>query len=455
MRHNNASLTQVLALLCSLSAQPASAETVAVPPMYIGPPYTAHDEPYTGNHVANSVSESIDALWAAYKEYWGVYPFGSRVCTHGREYYTDGLVTGRIAGFYFTGDCSGGNYVTAPPVCPAAYTLESDNQCHAEQDAAIPEKSLSQPEQCPVGNPIAIGTGNKYQLEVDRAPTIDGGLRFQRYYNSLDTETEAQGMIAFGANWRHTYSSKVLSNKNADVWAAIVIRDDGKRFFFTYNVVSGAWESDSDVRLTLTDLSAGGEHSGWQLRAEDGAYEQYDASGRIIFVVGVQGIHTSFSYGKWNRLLAVSNDLGESLTFEYDADSHIIRVVDNANRRWSYEYDSAGNLITVRQPDATADESDNLTVVYHYEDARFPNALTGITDERGIRFATYAYDEIGRAILSTHARSAGQVEVSYTESTRNIIDSRGRTRTFGLVVLNGVPLTTSVSGTGCAGCGGL
>jgi hypothetical protein len=29
--------------------------------------------------------------------------------------------------------------------------------------------------------------------------------------------------------------------------------------------------------------------------------------------------------------------------------------------------------------------------VYHYEDQRFPHHLTGLTDENGGRFATWAY----------------------------------------------------------------
>jgi hypothetical protein len=47
--------------------------------------------------------------------------------------------------------------------------------------------------------------------------------------------------------------------------------------------------------------------------------------------------------------------------------------------------------------DATpADQNDDPTRVYHYEDPRFPHHLSGLTDENSGRFATWAYDAAGR-----------------------------------------------------------
>ena len=45
----------------------------------------------------------------------------------------------------------------------------------------------------------------------------------------------------------------------------------------------------------------------------------------------------------------------------------------------------------------------NPTRTYLYEDSRFPHHLTGLTDENGDRYASWAYDAQGRAILTTHA----------------------------------------------------
>ncbi len=43
------------------------------------------------------------------------------------------------------------------------------------------------------------------------------------------------------------------------------------------------------------------------------------------------------------------------------------------------------------------------TTTYHYEDITDKFALTGITDERGIRYATYGYDASQRAISTEQA----------------------------------------------------
>ena len=53
---------------------------------------------------------------------------------------------------------------------------------------------------------------------------------------------------------------------------------------------------------------------------------------------------------------------------------------------------------------------------YHYEDTRFPYALTGITDENGNRFATWTYDQYFRATLSKHGTGdADKVTIAYDD----------------------------------------
>ncbi len=53
-----------------------------------------------------------------------------------------------------------------------------------------------------------------------------------------------------------------------------------------------------------------------------------------------------------------------------------------------YNYEG-GHLIRVAR-DAAGQASEQR---YHYEDPRNPRLLTGITDNRGVRFATWRYDE--------------------------------------------------------------
>ncbi|MFL9911461.1 hypothetical protein [Paraburkholderia sp. RL17-337-BIB-A] len=62
---------------------------------------------------------------------------------------------------------------------------------------------------------------------------------------------------------------------------------------------------------------------------------------------------------------------------------------------------------------------------YLYEDARFPNALTGVKDESGSRVATWTYDSSGRAISVTHPDTTRNVSLSYLSGTTTLSDMSG------------------------------
>jgi YD repeat-containing protein len=51
---------------------------------------------------------------------------------------------------------------------------------------------------------------------------------------------------------------------------------------------------------------------------------------------------------------------------------------------------------------------------YHHEDGRWPQAVTGITDEAGVRYGTYAYDDQGRVKKSELAGGAERLDFAYT-----------------------------------------
>jgi YD repeat-containing protein len=105
----------------------------------------------------------------------------------------------------------------------------------------------------------------------------------------------------------------------------------------------------------------------------------------------------------------------------------------------------------VTYPDDTpGDAADNPVRAYHYEDATFANALTGITDENGNRFATWAYDSQGRTVSSTHAGGAGSSALTYnSDGTTTLVDSLGTRRTFGFDVLHGQVHLADLSGGPC------
>jgi len=92
-------------------------------------------------------------------------------------------------------------------------------------------------------------------------------------------------------------------------------------------------------------------------------------------------------------------------------------VTDPTGAVYWYDYDpDTGNLVSVTFPDETpADDADNPTRVYRYDDPNpsNPHALTGITDENGDPFAQFAYDAQNRAVSSAHGYYADVVQVAY------------------------------------------
>jgi YD repeat-containing protein len=74
---------------------------------------------------------------------------------------------------------------------------------------------------------------------------------------------------------------------------------------------------------------------------------------------------------------------------------------------------------------------DGKTRSYLYENASFPQALTGIVDEGGVRFSTYTYDTQGRAVSTELAGGIGRYQVSYPAAgSATITDPLGVSRSY-------------------------
>jgi YD repeat-containing protein len=96
---------------------------------------------------------------------------------------------------------------------------------------------------------------------------------------------------------------------------------------------------------------------------------------------------------------------------------------------------------------------DNTTRQYVYEDTRFPTALTGVIDEAGVRYATYAYDDQGRAITSELTAGADRYQFQYQANGQTtVLTPDGGSSTYSFLKQNGVLLPTGVSAP-CPLCG--
>ena len=89
---------------------------------------------------------------------------------------------------------------------------------------------------------------------------------------------------------------------------------------------------------------------------------------------------------------------------------------------------------------------------YHYTNPN-PKLLTGITDERGVRYATWSYDDQGRAISSEHANGAEKVTLSYNaDGSTTVTNELGKQTVYRFQTIQGVRRITAIEGEPSANC---
>jgi YD repeat-containing protein len=84
----------------------------------------------------------------------------------------------------------------------------------------------------------------------------------------------------------------------------------------------------------------------------------------------------------------------------------------------------------------------------------FPNALTGITDENGVRFATFMYNDYNRAISTEHAGGVEKYEFFYPNlnHTGIVTDPLGTDRSYDFNTILGAVKSVGQSQPAGAGC---
>ena len=312
------------------------------------------------------------------------------------------------------------------------------------------------------GNPVDFLSGNKYQTEVDYQGTGVLPLAFIRTYNS-----HANGWTF---SYSATYNDQQLTLDDGAKKATKFIA--ASRYRYMSNQCEGCppsgYDPDSAAVLPLDDASYHARVSGTQVRftSPEGLIDTFDTAngGRLVRRENATGQWLTFTYSG-GRLVTVTHFSGRRLRLTYDSQGRLATLRDPGNRITTYTWDAQNRLTRVTYPDSTAtNPNDNPYRVYHYEDASWPMKLTGITDEAGRRYATWAYDGTGRAVLSTHANAADRHTFEYfmtpgdgdPENDRVAVTNPLGRRTVYDVFLDG-PRTrvTRVDGEATALCGAM
>ncbi len=322
-----------------------------------------------------------------------------------------------------------------------------------------------------VGNPINLITGNKFTDETDYQPVGSSPLQFTRHYNSMTSYQTNFGVLdlsrqPLGSSWSHNYYKGLLVLPNE---VSLTLQNSQS---FIFKPVSGVWQPDEDVDYRLQEVLSGTTRTGWKVTTPNDTIETYNAIGDLLSITDTKGITQTLTYGCTTTsapcvsyaapLIKVTDNFNRSLNFTYNEDGKMATLTDPAGSITHYSYDANGNLATVTFPDDTpADLTDNPKKTYAYGELANtanisqPNALTGIIDENGVRYATYQYDTNGKAISTEHA--TGGIEryslvYSSDGSSVSVTDPLGSVRTTQFTTALGVAKISGSDQPAGSGC---
>ena len=364
--------------------------------------------------------------------------------------------------------------------CQAPFGFDASIQWCVPNAAEPP---VYREESCGVGNPVQPGTGTKRHIETDYLGVGAHPVGIQRAYRSDSVTANSLANLEIG--WMHSYQARLVLNPYGDGNPIVAIRPDANltRFVSSSTGVPRTWQSESGtVRDQLVEVrDAAGALTGWRYTsADDDSAETYDASGRLLSIQARNGWVTTLAYSTATTpyatapaaglLISAKNHFGRELRFVYNAQSRLSELLVPGAVAGSAAGSAASPIRyvyseTVSLGSGVADQGQLTSVIwqdgavrrYHYEDNRHPNALTGITDEAGVRYATYSYDTYRRVVGEEHAGGADRIEFSYGSNQTTVTDYSGAggaatQRTYSFVNQGGVLRPTAVSAP-CPLCG--
>ncbi len=245
-------------------------------------------------------------------------------------------------------------------------------------------------DQCDLrGNPVSVVSGSKIQRENDFS------LGWLDFYRTMNSSYQMQG--GMGRYWSHSLGMRLYG---ASTSYSVVAYPSGSLLRFA----SGEAMDGSGATLRS---AGGGEYDLYQ---EDGRY-RFNASGRLSSIERYAGDTLNIEFDGKQRISRVVHSSGRSVDFGYDnasalGESELTYIKDLDGPLVTYAYDDQFRLQGATYRNGTSRR-------YLYEHPVYPFALTGIEDESGSRYATYAYNDDGLAISSEHAGAAQKATFNY------------------------------------------
>lgn len=349
----------------------------------------------------------------------------------------------------------------ATPVCQGFSSNESSHadttpfgtvwlsRWSANGCAPIEPDPLKPKGQC-AGNPIDIGTGAKIQAEADIS-FVSGSSSYSIKRNYLfDKGSRPNGSTGHG--WWLSFEVRLIYQDVLNHQYVTIYLPSGRGY--RYEKINGQWQTSSHEGEKLTLLAPAQEGGNWTFEASGKKYI-FNSQGYLL-VESSPDSKITIERTSDNRIASMLfGSAPASVT--YDSLGRIASI-SVANQYVDYGYDSQGRLISAASGSLPRSSTQSNVRQYLYEDTRFGFALTGITDETGERFATWAYDANARAVSSEHAGSKERVTLDYSNidtsgaSRVSVTNALGKKTTYHLSLINGMRKVMSVQGHASTNC---
>ena len=285
---------------------------------------------------------------------------------------------------------------------------------------SVPEKSklvnvsrldTNQPDRCNAegqfGNPIFPLRGSKKQavdLGFGLGLTYDTASQLQP--GGLGNRPSSVTFSAFGPLWQANLFRKIIPDSTNENHMVSVQAARGSGQWITFTKNQSKWVAPAGISDGLIKIP-----TGWlYLNHGENKYEVYDNEGALVSINSASGGVLTFTN---NRLTPsgyyptkIQNQTGRSWGFTYEqlqpnGRAPRVTMISNPDKGvLKVHYNPTEYINRITWPD-------NSSRSFLYEDPNFIWALTGSSDEIGVRVGTYSYDSDGRAYAT---RGAGLVE---------------------------------------------
>ena len=287
---------------------------------------------------------------------------------------------------------------------------------------------------CPVGDPMIPLSQRLVEHMVDVSTQGPFPLTFERYYGRYQHSLWSQGDVSrLGVNWRSNFDAVMVgatASPSAGTQIYVTLPDghdlsfiyENGSFVQSYFTVSNTFISTHWPRLggTETLTLVGGN---LLLKTNDDITWVFNTSGQLIEIDFRGGYKQTLTYTSGNNT-SVADNLGRSMSFAYDSTNRLSQLTAPDGSVYTYQYQTKFDISNVPPPPTALSPINNSvlvsvvkpgtgspTITYVYDDTtRVPVGsysylvnmfgLTGIIDERGVRYSTYTYDASGNIASS-------------------------------------------------------